>query len=53
VTVSPKHYKWRGSRTFPPDSLPEKIANSVVEIEAGMMKPYLLSRSWIDEIILY
>ena len=29
----------------------EKNANSVVEIDAGMIKQYFLSRSLIDEII--
>ena len=29
-----------------------KNANSVVEIEAGLMKQHLLSRSWIGETIL-
>jgi len=33
------------SGVFPP----EKNANSVVEIEAGMIKQYFSSRSWIDE----
>jgi len=41
---------------FPPDiSLrtfrPEKNANNVVEIEAGMIKQYFASRIWIDEAI--
>ena len=41
---------------FPPDISPglfppEKNANSVVEIEAGMIEQYLSSRSWIDETI--
>jgi len=27
-----------GSKTFPPDVSPEKNANNVVEIEAGMIK---------------
>jgi len=30
---------------------PEKNANNTVEIEAGMMKQYFSSRSWIDETI--
>ena len=38
---------------FPPGHFPfQKNANTVVEIEAGLMKQYLLSRSWIDETIL-
>ena len=37
---------------FPPGLPPEKYANNVVEIEAGLMKLYLFSRSWIDETIL-
>jgi len=31
--------------------LPEKYANNVVEIEAGRIKQYFSSRSWIDETI--
>ena len=39
-------------RTFPPGLLPpEKNAYNVVEIEAGMIKQYFSSRSWIDETI--
>jgi len=34
-------------RTFPP----EKNANNVVKIEAGMIKQYFSSTSWIDETI--
>ena len=51
-------YLVRVFRTFsirnisPRDIPPKKNANSVVEIEAGMMKQYLLNRSWIDETIL-
>jgi len=43
--------------TFPPghfsspDFSPEKNENNVVEIEAGMIKQYFSSRSWIDETI--
>jgi len=42
-----------GSRTFLPGHFPppEKNANNVVEIEAGMIKQYFSSRSWIDETI--
>jgi len=40
-----------GSRTFPRTFPPEKNANNVVEIKAGMIKQYFLSRSWIDETI--
>jgi len=45
------------SRTFPHGHFPielfllEKNANKVVEIEAGMIKQYFSSRSWIDETI--
>ena len=39
------------SRTFSPGPTPEKNANNVVEIEAGMIKQYFSSRSWIDETI--
>ena len=35
--------------TFPP----EKYANNVVEIEAGMIKQYFSSIGWIDETIRY
>jgi len=42
--ISTGHYP----RTFPPES----SAIDVVEIEAALIKQYLLSRSWIDEIIL-
>ena len=42
-----------GSTTFisPRTFLPEKNANNVVEIEAGMIKQYLSSRNWIEEAI--
>jgi len=37
---------------FPPGLFPpEKTANNVVEIEAGMIKQYFSSRSWMDETI--
>jgi len=42
--------KW-GLGHFPRTFLPEKNENNVVEIEAGMIKQYFSSRSWIDERI--
>ena len=36
---------------FSLDVSPQKIANNVVEIEAGMIKQYFSSRSWIGETI--
>ena len=36
---------------FPQTFPPEKNADNVVEIEAGMMKQYFSHRSWIDETI--
>ena len=40
-------------RTLPPETFPQdKNANNVVEIEAGIIKQYFSSRSWIDETIL-
>src|SRR6218665_2384708 len=39
-------------RTFTPGISPtDKNANNVVEIEAGMIKQYFSSQSWIDETI--
>jgi len=44
----PRHFA--GSRIFPPRTFPpEKNANNVVEIEAGMIKQYFSSRSWNGE----
>jgi len=48
-------HECNGSSTFPPGHFPsghfppEKNANNIVEIEAGMMKQYFSGRSWIDE----
>jgi len=52
ITVRHQGCRQNGSRTFPPWTFsPEKNANNVVEIEAGMIKQYFSSRSWIDETI--
>jgi len=40
-------FRLDGSRTFPPRTSPEKNAKNVVEVEAELMKQYLLCRSWI------